>query len=170
MIVNKIDQSGFLIYSLIMIQVTRRSRYFFRKLDPFYEVLDALAYPLIRLVVGIMMIPHGYGKLFNDGGIERTAKFFSSISIEPSTFFAWYVGIVEFAGGICVAIGFLTRIFSVQLIGILFVATFVVHFQNGFLWIKGGYEYPLMWMLIMIAVTFKGGGSISIDRQLPKEF
>ena len=153
-----------------MIQVTRRSRYFFRKLDSTYEILESLAYPLIRLVVGIMMIPHGFGKLFNDGGIERTAKFFSSISIEPSIFFAWYVGIVEFAGGICVAIGFLTRIFSVQLIGILFVATFVVHFQNGFLWIKGGYEYPLMWMLIMIAVTFKGGGSVSIDKQLPKEF
>ena len=153
-----------------MIPVSRTSRYFFRKLDPTYKILEPLAYPIIRLVVGIMMIPHGYGKLFNDGGIERTAKFFSSISIEPSVFFAWYVGIIEFAGGICVAIGFLTRIFSVQLIGILFVATFVVHFQTGFLWIKGGYEYPLMWMLIMIAVTFRGGGPVSIDRQLPKEF
>ena len=116
-----------------MIPVTRTSRYFFKKLDPVYQILEPLAYPIIRLVVGIMMIPHGYGKLFNNGGIERTAKFFSSISIEPSIFFAWYVGIIEFAGGICVAIGFLTRIFSVQLVGILFVATFVVHFQNGFL-------------------------------------
>ena len=101
-----------------MIPVSRTSRYFFRKLDPAYKILEPLAYPIIRLVVGIMMIPHGYGKLFNDGGIERTAKFFSSISIEPSVFFAWYVGIIEFAGGICVAIGFLTRIFSVQLIGL----------------------------------------------------
>ena len=75
-----------------MIPVSRTSRYFFRKLDPTYKILEPLAYPIIRLVVGIMMIPHGYGKLFNDGGIERTAKFFSSISIEPSVFFAWYVG------------------------------------------------------------------------------
>ena len=75
-----------------MIQVIRRSRYFFRKLDPTYEILESLAYPLIRLVVGIMMIPHGFGKLFNDGGIERTAKFFSSISIEPSIFLLGMLG------------------------------------------------------------------------------
>ena len=67
-------------------------------------------------------------------------------------------------------LGFLTRIFSIQLIGVLFVATFFVHFQNGFLWVKGGYEYPLMWMLIMIAITFKGGEKWSIDGQLPREF
>ena len=154
----------------MMIQVSRTSRHIIRKLDPVYELLSPLAYPMIRLAVGIMMIPHGYAKLFNEGGIERTAKFFSSIGIEPSIFFAWYVGIVEFAGGICVMLGFLTRIFSIQLIGVLFVATFFVHFQNGFLWVKGGYEYPLMWMLIMIAITFKGGGKLSIDGQLPKEF
>ena len=102
--------------------------------------------------------------------LREQQNFFLPFQSNPPFFFAWYVGIIEFAGGICVAIGFLTRIFSVQLIGILFVATFVVHFQNGFLWIKGGYEYPLMWMLIMIAVTFRGGGPVSIDRQLPKEF
>ena len=153
-----------------MIQVSRTSRYFFKKFDSIYQKLGPLSYPIIRLSVGIMMIPHGYGKLFNESGIERTAKFFSSISIEPSVFFAWYVGIIEFVGGICVAIGFLTRLFSIQLVGILFVATFIVHFNNGFLWIKGGYEYPLMWMIIMIAVTFRGGGQLSIDNQLPKEF
>jgi putative oxidoreductase len=71
---------------------------------------------------------------------------------------------------LCDTLGFLTRIFSIQLIGVLFVATFFVHFQNGFLWVKGGYEYPLMWMLIMIAITFKGGGKLSIDGQLPREF
>ncbi len=155
---------------MIMIQVSRTSRYFFKKFDSIYQKLGHLSYPIIRLSVGIMMIPHGYGKIFNDNGIERTAKFFSSISIEPSIFFAWYVGIIEFVGGICVAIGFLTRLFSIQLVGILFVATFIVHFNNGFLWIKGGYEYPLMWMIIMIAVTFRGGGQLSIDNQLPKEF
>ena len=153
-----------------MIQVSRTSRYIIRKLGPLYELLNPLAYPMIRLAVGIMMIPHGYAKLFNEGGIERTAKFFSSIGIEPSIFFAWYVGIIEFAGGICVAIGLLTRIFSAQLIGILFVATFFVHFQNGFLWVKGGYEYPSMWMIIMIAITIRGGSNLSIDNQLPKEF
>lgn len=153
-----------------MIPVSRRSRIIIQKLDPIYELLAPLAYPIIRIAAGVMMIPHGYGKIFNEGGIERTAKFLSSLSLEPPIFFAWYLGLVEFVGGICVALGLLTRIFSAQLIGVLFVATFFVHFQNGFLWVKGGYEYPLMWMIIMIAITFRGGSNLSIDNQLPKEF
>ncbi len=36
--------------------------------------------------------------------------------------------------------------------------------------IKGGYEYPLFWLVIMIAIFFKGGGRASIDSSLPKEF
>ena len=151
-----------------MIPVSRTTRAIIKPLQPVYDLLSNLSYPLIRFAAGVMMIPHGYGKVF--GGIDRTANFFSSIGIEPAIFFAWYVGIIEFAGGICVMLGFLTRIFSIQLIGVLFVATFFVHFQNGFLWVKGGYEYPLMWMLIMIAITFKGGEKWSIDGQLPREF
>ena len=114
------------------------------------------------------MIPHGYGKVF--GGIDGTAGFFKSVGIEPALYFAWYVGLAEFVGGICVALGLLTRVFSIQLVIILAVATFYIHLPNGFLWIKGGYEYPLLWMLIMIAITFRGGGEFSLDSQLPKEF
>ncbi len=63
-----------------------------------------------------------------------------------------------------------TRFVAIQLIGLLTVATFYIHLKNGFLWIKGGYEYPLFWLVIMIAIFFKGGGRASIDSSLPKEF
>jgi putative oxidoreductase len=149
-------------------KVVRNSRIIIRFFEPIYKSLEVYAYPLIRFVAGAMMIPHGYGKVF--GGIERTAKFFSTIHIEPSLFFAWYVGLLELVGGICVAIGLLTRFFSAQLIGLLFVATFIVHFQNGFSWAQRGYEYPLFWMLIMVAITIKGGERLSMDNVLPKEF
>ena len=151
-----------------MFKVSRTSRHFSRKLDSIYEILKPFSYPLIRISAGLMMVPHGFGKIF--GGIDGTAAFFKSVSIEPAYYFAWYVGLVEFVGGIFVALGLLTRLFSLQLVIILAVATFYIHLPNGFLWIKGGYEYPLLWMLIMIAITFRGGGAISLDSQLPKEF
>ena len=151
-----------------MIQVSRTSRYFSRRFEEIYELLKPFSYPLIRFSAGAMMIPHGYGKVF--GGIDGTAGFFKSVGIEPALYFAWYVGLAEFVGGICVALGLLTRVFSIQLVIILSVATFYIHLPNGFLWIKGGYEYPLLWMLIMIAITFRGGGAFSLDSQLPKEF
>ena len=50
------------------------------------------------------------------------------------------------------------------------VAVFKVHLANGFFWSNGGYEYPLLWGLIALALAFRGGGELSIDRALGREF
>ena len=149
-------------------RVQRTSRRIIKVLDPIYEVLEPLSYPLIRFVAGAMMVPHGYAKVF--GGIEGTAKFFASVGLEPALILAWYVGLLELVGGVCVAFGFLTRFMSAQLVGLLAVATFYIHLPSGFLWVKGGFEYPLFWMVIMIAITIQGGGKLSADNLMAKEF
>ena len=149
-------------------RVQRTSRRIIKALDPIYEVLEPLSYPLIRFVAGAMMVPHGYAKVF--GGIEGTTKFFASVGLEPALTLAWYVGLLELVGGVCVAFGFLTRFMSAQLVGLLAVATFYIHLPGGFLWVKGGFEYPLFWMVIMIAITIQGGGKLSVDNLMAKEF
>ena len=149
-------------------RVQRTSRRIIKALDPIYNVLEPLSYPLIRFVAGAMMVPHGYAKVF--GGIEGTTKFFASVGLEPALTLAWYVGLLELVGGVCVAFGFLTRFMSAQLVGLLAVATFYIHLPSGFLWVKGGFEYPLFWMIIMIAITIQGGGKLSVDNLMTKEF
>ena len=149
-------------------RVQRTSRRIIKALDPIYDALEPLAYPLIRFIAGVMMIPHGYAKVF--GGIEGTTKFFASVGLEPALILAWYVGLLELVGGICVALGLLTRFMSAQLIGLLAVATFYIHLPSGFIWVKGGFEYPLFWMVVMIAITIKGGEKLSLDNLLAKEF
>ena len=149
-------------------RVQRTSRRIIKALDPIYNVLEPLSYPLIRFVAGAMMVPHGYAKVF--GGIEGTTKFFASVGLEPALILAWYVGLLELVGGVCVAFGFLTRFISAQLVGLLAVATFYIHLPSGFLWVKGGFEYPLFWMVIMIAITIQGGGKLSVDNLMAKEF
>ena len=149
-------------------RVQRTSRRIISALDPIYDALEPLAYPLIRFIAGAMMIPHGYAKVF--GGIEGTTKFFASVGLEPALILAWYVGLLELVGGICVALGLLTRFMSAQLIGLLAVATFYIHLPSGFIWVKGGFEYPLFWMVVMIAITIKGGEKLSLDNLLAKEF
>lgn len=149
-------------------RVQRTSRRIISALDPIYDVLEPLAYPLIRFIAGVMMIPHGYAKVF--GGIEGTTKFFASVGLEPALILAWYVGLLELVGGICVALGLLTRFMSAQLIGLLAVATFYIHLPSGFIWVKGGFEYPLFWMVVMIAITIKGGEKLSLDNLMAKEF
>ena len=149
-------------------RVQRTSRRIIKALDPIYNVLEPLSYPLIRFVAGAMMVPHGYAKVF--GGIEGTTKFFASVGLEPALTLAWYVGLLELVGGVCVAFGFLTRFMSAQLVGLLAVATFYIHLPSGFLWVKGGFEYPLFWMVIMIAITIQGGGKLSADNLMAKDF
>jgi putative oxidoreductase len=149
-------------------KVQRTSRRIISALDPIYDALEPLAYPLIRFIAGVMMIPHGYAKVF--GGIEGTTKFFASVGLEPALILAWYVGLLELVGGICVALGLLTRFMSAQLIGLLAVATFYIHLPSGFIWVKGGFEYPLFWMVVMIAITIKGGEKLSLDNLMAKEF
>jgi len=149
-------------------RVQRTSRRIIKALDPIYDALEPLSYPLIRFVAGAMLVPHGYAKVF--GGIEGTTKFFASVGLEPALILAWYVGLLELVGGVCVAFGFLTRFMSAQLVGLLAVATFYIHLPSGFLWVKGGFEYPLFWMVIMIAITIQGGGKLSVDNLMTKEF
>lgn len=149
-------------------RVQRTSRRIISALDPIYDALEPLAYPLIRFIAGVMMIPHGYAKVF--GGIEGTTKFFASVGLEPALILAWYVGLLELVGGICVALGLLTRLMSAQMIGLLAVATFYIHLPSGFIWVKGGFEYPLFWMVVMVAITIKGGEKLSLDNLMAKEF
>ncbi|MHA1536974.1 MAG: DoxX family protein [Alphaproteobacteria bacterium] len=138
----------------------------------FYEAGKPWAYPLIRVAAGLWMVPHGAQKLFGSfgGNIEGTAGFFAKIGIEPALTMAYLTGGIEFFGGILIAIGLLTRPAALGGLILMLVAVFAVHIGNGFFWNKGGYEYPLMWAVLMLAIFLKGGGELSIDKQLGKEF
>ena len=125
-----------------------------------YDNVSGLAYPLVRLVTGALLIPHGGQKLFGwfGGDINAAATFFSQIGLEPALLLAYWIGILEFFGGILLAIGLLTRPVAVMVLVQMAVAMFLVHLGNGFFWFEGGFEYPLMWGLLALAIAFRGGG------------
>ena len=137
-----------------------------------YQLGSTVTYPLIRFVAGFWLVPHGAQKLFGmfGGDITATAGFFSKIGLEPALALAYVVGLIEFFGGLLIAIGLLTRPAAAAAAIMLAVATFHVHLSNGFFWTKGGYEYPLMWMLLMIGIFLRGGGRLSVDNTLAKQF
>jgi len=143
-----------------------RNRLFVPALGTIYEKLAPLGWPLVRFAAGIMLVPHGAMKLF--GGMEGTIGFFSQVGLEPAALLAWYVALLEFVGGILLAAGFLTRIVAAQVVGFMAVAV-MFHAGNGFAWTAGGYEYPLMWGAIALAILFRGGGPLSVDAKLGRE-
>ena len=154
-----------------MTPTTTRKRLLIPGLAGLYESLQELVYPLIRVTSGVFFTMHGGQKLFGwlGGDINRVAGGFAKFGLEPALPLAYLVGVVEFFGGLCIALGLFTRFWAAGCVILLAVAVFRVHLDNGFFWTQGGFEYPLMWMLISIAIVIRGGGRYSLDRRLPKE-
>ena len=137
-----------------------------------YEWGSDMAYPLVRFFAGIMLVPHGMQKLFGMFGFnpEGFNGFLTKFGFVPAELWVIVLGIIEVVGGLMIAFGLLTRPWALAAAIELLVAAFVVHLGNGYFWDKGGYEFPLLWGIVMIAIFLKGGGRLSIDSKLGKEF
>ncbi|QJQ94851.1 MULTISPECIES: DoxX family protein [Halomonadaceae] len=135
--------------------------------------LSTLSYPLVRVTTGLILMPHGAQKLFGwfgGYGLTDTGAFFGdALGLQPGVLFALLAGIVEFFGGLALALGLLTRPAAAAIAALLAVAL-SVHVPNGFFWTAGGIEYPLMWLLLAVAILLRGGGEYSLDRLLGLRF
>ena len=137
-------------------------------LRPFYDHAADLSYLIIRLTAGLMLLPHGIPKVFQQGIAAFAAAGLARRGIEPALPLAYAVAFLETVGGICVALGLFTRFFAAAIAIELAVVT-LVHVPMGFAWSARGYEYPLFWGLIMFAIALRGGGPYSLDRKIGKE-
>lgn len=146
-----------------------RNRLVLPALGGIYEKLSPYSWVMVRVTAGLLLVPHGYAKLFTPGAIEGVAGFMGSLGLVPGLFWAWVIALLEFAGGIMLAVGFLTRPIAAMVAGFMLVAAFYVHWGAGFFWNNGGFEYPLMWGVVALAILFRGGGEFSIDRKLGRE-
>jgi len=135
------------------------------------NALSPLAEPLVRVTAGLLLVPHGAQKLFGafgGYGIDATGQFFAAKLGLPASF-ALLAGLIEFVGGILLAIGLLTRPVAALVFGVMAVAVLLVHLPAGFFWTAGGFEYPLMWGLVALAFVFRGGGRYSVDALIGRE-
>lgn len=136
--------------------------------------LDAMSWTLVRIATGLILVPHGAQKLFGwfgGGGLTGTAQFFEqNLGLYPGLLFAGLAGATEFVGGLLLALGLLTRLSAAAVVAVMAYAAFVVHWGNGFFWTAGGYEFPLLWGLVALALVIRGGGPLSLDRILGWKF
>ena len=139
-------------------------------LAPFYAWTRDISWLVIRLTVGGVLLVHGIEKVTGIG-ITNFAAGLAKRGIEPSLLFAYVVFFNETVGAVCLAAGFLTRIVGPMIAIEFILITFVAHFPNGFAFSSphGGWEYPLLWGLVIFAVSLRGGGPWSIDRLIGKE-
>lgn len=141
-------------------------------MNPVYDFLGRYAETAVRVTIGLFLVPHGAQKLFGwfgGYGLEATGEYFQSAGMENGYQIALAAGLVEFVGGLALAMGLLTRVSAAAAAILLLVAT-LVHLPNGFLWTSGGFEYPLMWAVLALYFWVKGGGAYSADRLIGREF
>jgi len=131
---------------------------------------DTLSWTLVRVTTGLILMPHGAQKLFGwfgGGGLSGTGQFFSeNLGLNPGILFAGVAGLTEFVGGLFLVIGLLTRLSAAAVVVLMAYAAFAVHLGNGFFWTSGGFEFPLLWGLMALAIMIGGGGPISVDRKI----
>jgi putative oxidoreductase len=119
---------------------------------------------ITRLSLGGILLSHGLLKVLVFT-IPGTVGYFASLGL-PAT--AAYLTIfAEIAGGTAILLGLYTRLASLLSIPLL-LGAFWAHAGNGWVFSSegGGWEFPLMLVVLAVSVAIQGGGPFAL-RKLP---
>ena len=136
------------------------------QLRSFYGWAEPVSWALIRLTAGLMILPHGWPKLMAGVGATAAGALVKR-GIQPAEPLAIVLITLETLGGLCVALGLFTRFWAAAIF--IEMMVIVYHYLPKFGWTGPGYEYPLMWGLVMLAIALRGGGPYSLDRAIGRE-
>jgi putative oxidoreductase len=128
-----------------------------------------LGLTVLRVVVGGLFMGHGLQKLagwFGGHGLHATGQSFESMGLRPGKVHAASAGASETAGGALIAAGLLTPLGASLLSGTMITAIRKVHARNGPWAAEGGYEYNLVLLAAVFAITDVGPGEWSLDEAL----
>ena len=131
-----------------------------------------LGRPILRVVVGGLMLGHGLQKLkgsFGGPGLEGTEQMMGAFGLHPAKQQALAAALTETVGGGLTALGFLSPIGPAMIAGAMGVAIKQVHGKNGVWAIGGGYEYNLTLVAAALALAADGPGPVSVDGLLRKQ-
>jgi putative oxidoreductase len=137
-----------------------------------YAAFDPIALPLLRIVLGGILIPHGCQKLFGwfgGAGFEKFTDIFDKMGWHPAVFWLSLVALTEFVGGLMLLFGFFTRFAAAAVIIFMINACWATSHRGGFFWSSGGMEYSLLIGVVALVFLIKGAGRFSVDHALGKE-
>jgi putative oxidoreductase len=124
----------------------------------FLDRLQPLGLLVLRLVLGAIMVGHGYHKVF--GGMSHFVSTVSHLGLPG--WMAYLSAGAEFFGGILLLTGLVTRCAALAVMIDMLVAIWKVTWHNGLMG-EGGYEFSLSLAAIAFALILFGGGPIALD-------
>lgn len=122
----------------------------------------SIALLILRIVIGVFMLTHGWGKMEILFGSEPI-QFPDPMGVGATASLALTV-FSEVLCSILLIIGLGTRFAAIPLLITMLVAAFVVHINDGF----GKQEFALLYAVIYLTIALIGAGKYSLDYLIPK--
>jgi len=139
---------------------------------------DLWSFLILRVMLGIVMFPHGAQKLlgwFGGYGFTGTMSHFTDKMHIPAVIASVAI-LAESMGSLGLFVGFLSRIAAFGILCNMIVAIWLVHWPHGFFmnWAGKkageGFEFHLLAIAISIAIIISGAGKWSVDRAIAASF
>ncbi len=128
-------------------------------LRPWYDLVIPLSWLVVRIAAGGILGLHGWSKFL------KVIEWMSGAEVKGAGTQLAILMIIEFFGGIGIVLGLFTRFFAPAAAIEMAYLTFFVYWGH-YGWRTDGYEYVLMWGLVLFAIALRGGGPYSLDRKL----
>lgn len=140
-----------------LVPIAARLRVQFTPLNQVFANVSPL---LVRMVLATVFISSGYGKL-ND--LDKVTEFFTELGIIAPGINAVIVASVEFFGGLCIAVGLVTRLAALPLAMtmVVAIATALLPDVTGLVELAGLSEFA--YLVMFLSLTLTGPGRWSLD-------
>ena len=118
--------------------------------------LQSQALGVLRIMTALQFIENGSQKLFNFPVGEHAGTL---------TGLPLAAGILEFAGGILLALGLFTRPVAFLLCGEMAIAYFMAHMPRDFFPVNNGGDSAISFCFIFLYLVFAGAGAFALDNR-----
>jgi len=136
-------------------------------LDSNSERLRGYGLLVLRVVVGVTFIAHGWLK-FHGMGMPGTTGFFTSLGIPMPALAAWLVVLAEMLGGLALVLGVFTLPVGLALVVDMIGAITFAKRGGGFFAPKG-FELELNLLVASLALALAGPGMFSLAQLLRRK-
>jgi putative oxidoreductase len=158
--------------------MTESTTLIFPSLTPLYQTLAPWAEALLRVVIGVALVPHGLRMAFgffpdSGGPIRNLAMMADALDkggYRPGMLWAPLIAGTQLVAGPMLALGLFTRPAAVPVFLFLLVSNFERWRVGGYFWNTLGFEYTLMWTAGAFYFLVHGGGLISLDHLIGRAF
>ncbi len=140
-------------------------------IDPVFATLTPIVEALLRVMVGLALVPHGlrmtFGFFAHSGlkvrNLTQLAAQLDGDGYRPGWLWAPAISATELIAGPLLALGLFTRLAAIPIVIFLVVSCWERWHKGGWFWNTQGLEYTLMWTIAAAYFLANGGGMYSLD-------